>query len=128
LSRFDSWGRAYRDCPKIAYSMRPGAYGRVETPLRFRGLDRKAVLGYEVPAATSLLSRLLGLALLRRGRAGSGLLIPRCRSVHTFGMRFPLDLIFLDAGGRVIELRRSVPPCRVIRCPGAMAVLELPSP
>jgi uncharacterized membrane protein (UPF0127 family) len=108
--------------------MRPGAYGRVETPLRFRGLDRKAVLGYEVPAATSPLSRLLGLALLRRGRAGAGLLIPRCRSVHTFGMRFRIDVLFLDDQDRVIELRRAVPPCRVIRCPGAMAVLELPSP
>ena len=73
-------------------------------------------------------SRLLGLALLSRERAGPGLLIPRCRSVHTFGMRFPLDLLFLDGDGRVIDLRRAVPPCLVIRCPGAMAVLELPSP
>ena len=43
-------------------------------------------------------------------------------------MRFPIDVLFLDEGDRVIELRRAVPPCRVIRCPGAMAVLELPSP
>jgi uncharacterized protein len=86
------------------------------------------VLGFTVPVATSMSSRLLGLALLRHGRAGPGLLIPRCRSVHTFGMRFPLDLLFLDAEGRVIALRRAVPPCRVKRCPGAMAVLELRSP
>jgi uncharacterized protein len=107
--------------------MRPEAYGRVKMPLRFRGLDRRAVLGHEVPVATSLISRLLGLALLSRGRA-PGLLIPRCRSVHTFGMRFPIDVLFLDDEGRVIELRRSVPPCRVLRCRGAVAVLELPSP
>ena len=86
------------------------------------------LLGLTVPAAGTLRSRLLGLALLRRDRAGAGLLLPRCRSVHTFGMRFPLDLLFLDEEGRVIELRRAVPPGRVIRCPGAMAVLELPSP
>jgi uncharacterized membrane protein (UPF0127 family) len=97
------------------------------TPLRFRALDRKPVLGQEVPVATSLLSRLLGLAFLTRRRA-PGLLIPRCGSVHTFGMRFPIDVLFLDEDDRVIELRRAVPPCRVIRCPGAMAVLELPSP
>jgi uncharacterized membrane protein (UPF0127 family) len=86
------------------------------------------MLGSMVLVATTLRSRLLGLALLRRERAGAGLLIPRCRSVHTFGMRFPLDVFFLDAEGRVIELHRSVPPCRVMRSPAAIAVLEVPSP
>jgi uncharacterized membrane protein (UPF0127 family) len=86
------------------------------------------MLGFDVPVATSPLSRLLGLALLTRESAGVGLLIPRCRSIHTFGMRFPLDVIFLDDDGRVIDLRRAVPPGRFIRCPGAMAALELPSP
>jgi uncharacterized membrane protein (UPF0127 family) len=100
----------------------------VETPTRFRGLERHELLGFEVPVATSVPSRLLGLALLSRDRAGTGLLIPRCSSVHTFGMRFRLDLLFLDQRRRVIELRRAVPPGRFIRCSGAMAVLELPSP
>jgi uncharacterized membrane protein (UPF0127 family) len=103
-------------------------YARVMTPLRHRNLERAEVLGHEVPVADNHRSRMLGLALLRRERAGRGLLIPRCRSVHTFGMRFRIDVLFLDEGNRVIELRRAVPPCRVIRCPGAMAVLELPSP
>jgi uncharacterized membrane protein (UPF0127 family) len=97
-------------------------------PIRFRRLERAELLGFEVPVATTRVSRLLGLALLSRERAGSGLLIPGCCSVHTFGMRFPIDVLFLDAEGRVIELHRSVPPCRVLRRPGAIAVLELPSP
>jgi len=100
----------------------------VGTPLRFRPLERSGLFGLQVPVATTRPSRLLGLALLPRRRAGAGLLIPRCRSVHTFGMRFPLDLLFLDPEGQVIELRRAVPPSRLLRCPGAMAVLELPSP
>jgi uncharacterized membrane protein (UPF0127 family) len=97
-------------------------------PLRFRELERLEMLGHEVPVAATRSSRLLGLALLSRERAGAGLLIPRCRSVHTFGMRFPLDLFFLDAEGRIVELRRAVPPRRVVRCARAVAVLELPSP
>ena len=100
----------------------------VETARRFRRLPRIQLLGMAIPVAETRLSRLLGLALLTRERAGAGLLIPRCRSVHTLGMRFPLDLIFLDRDGGVLELRRGVPPGRFIRCPGAMAVLELPSP
>ena len=100
----------------------------METPVRLRRLERVELLGFDVPIAATHLSRLLGLALLDRESAGSGLLIPRCRSVHTVGMRFPLDLVFLDGGDRVIELHRRVPPGRFIRCAAAMAVLELPSP
>jgi uncharacterized membrane protein (UPF0127 family) len=97
-------------------------------PRRFHSLGRTRILGSEVPVASTFPSRLLGMALLRREHAGEGLLIPRSRSVHTFGMRFRLDIVFLDGADRVLELRRAVPPNRVARCPGAMAVLELPSP
>jgi uncharacterized membrane protein (UPF0127 family) len=108
--------------------MRREAYVGVGTAIRFRGLERIELLGLEVLVAATRVSRLLGLALLRRRRAGPGLLIPRCRSVHTFGMRFRLDVLFLDGDGRVVELRRAIPPGRVVRCSRAMAVLELPSP
>jgi uncharacterized protein len=100
----------------------------VETPYRLRGLERTELLGLELPVATTRLSRLLGLALLDRERAGPGLLIPRCRAVHTFGMRFDLDLLFLDEDRRVIEIRRSVRAGRLMRCAGAAEVIELPSP
>jgi hypothetical protein len=42
----------------------------VETPVRIRRLERVVLLGFEVPVATTRLSRLLGLALLSRERAG----------------------------------------------------------
>jgi len=94
---------------------------------RFHRLPRDRAVGVEVPVARGPLSRLLGLAWLDRGRAGSGLLIPRCASVHTFGMRFPLDLYFLDREGAVLRVRRQVPPGRIVSCRGADAVLELPA-
>jgi uncharacterized protein len=97
-------------------------------PRRFRRLDRTELFGYEVPVASTFRSRLLGLALLPSDRAGRGLLIPACRSVHTFGMRFPLDLLFLDSDHRVIEIRRDIPPCEICRCAAAAAVLEIPAP
>jgi len=59
---------------------------------RFAGLRSETVLGRRVPVADTYLSRLLGLAFLPAERAPAGLLIPRCRSVHTFGMRFPIDV------------------------------------
>jgi uncharacterized protein len=78
------------------------------------------------PVAETLLSRLLGLAFLDRRDAGIGLLIPRCRSVHTFGMRFPLDVYFLGRYGEVVDVRLGVRPFRILRRRGADAVLELP--
>jgi uncharacterized membrane protein (UPF0127 family) len=88
--------------------------------LRWRTLDS----GARVAEADTARARLLGLAFLRELPQSHGLLIPRCRSVHTFGMRFPLDLVFLDAHGRVLRVVRAVPPRRVRRQPGAYAVLE----
>lgn len=82
--------------------------------------------GNRVPVALTGRSRLLGLALLRRGRAGPGLLIPRCSSIHTLGMRFALDVAFLDGAGRVLEWC-VVPPGRVVSHRGARAVLEVPA-
>jgi uncharacterized protein len=92
-----------------------------------RDLPRLRVLGHEVRVADGFRARLLGLAWLDRGEAGDGLLIPRCASVHTFGMRFPLDLVFLDRRGAPLELHRRVPPRRLVWCRDAAAVLELPT-
>jgi uncharacterized membrane protein (UPF0127 family) len=95
---------------------------------RFAGLPVVAIAGLEVPVAVGPRARLLGLAHLDREEAEPGLLIPRCRSVHTFGMRFALDLFFLDADGEVLELRHGARPRRLVWAQsGAVAVLELPS-
>lgn len=95
---------------------------------RLARLPRAVVLGREVPVAEGLGTRLRGLAHLDREEAGAGLLIPRCSSVHTFGMRFDLDLVFIDPRGRASSIERAVPPCRFVRDRRAAAVLELPSP
>jgi uncharacterized membrane protein (UPF0127 family) len=81
----------------------------------------------DFPIAIGFRARLRGLAWRERAQAGAGLLIPRCSSVHTFGMRFELDVYFLDCDGRVLSVRRRVPPRRVLWWRGASAVLEIPS-
>jgi uncharacterized membrane protein (UPF0127 family) len=99
----------------------------IDHPRRFRRLPTALVASHRVPVAVTLLSRLLGLAMLRPERAGEGLLIPRCRSVHTFGMRFALDLTFLDAAGNAIAVHPSVPRRCVVREARADSVLEVPA-
>jgi uncharacterized membrane protein (UPF0127 family) len=94
---------------------------------RLRPLPEDEVLGFRVRIASGPRARLLGLASLAADSAGPGLLIPRCRSVHTFGMRFALDVVFLDADGRPLSAHRRVGPRRIVWDRGASAVLELPS-
>jgi len=59
--------------------------------------------------------------------AGSSLVIAPCSSVHTFSMRFAIDIIFAARDGRVLKVRRRVAPWRIAAALGAFAVIELPS-
>src|SRR6188474_582020 len=94
---------------------------------RLQHLPVAKLLGREVPVATGWRARLLGLTHLDRAQAGAGLLLPRCASVHTFGMRFRLDLYFLDENGMVVALVPAVPARRLVTRRSAAAVLERPS-
>ncbi|HKG40275.1 MAG TPA: DUF192 domain-containing protein [Conexibacter sp.] len=81
----------------------------------------------DVRCAHDPLARLLGLAGLRTLPAHAGLLLPGTRSVHTLGMRFALDLVWLDREGRVVRVDHNVRPWRVRGCRGARSVVELRS-
>jgi uncharacterized membrane protein (UPF0127 family) len=71
--------------------------------------------------------RLKGL-LGRRGLGeGEGLLIRPTSSIHTWFMRFPIDVVFLDRDLRVVRVAENVRPWRLAHARGAKLVLELPS-
>lgn len=80
--------------------------------------------GWRVAVAAATRARLLGLAGLSAIPQRTALLLPRCRSVHTFGMRFALDLIWLGRDGEVLRVDRDVPPRRHRACRRARAVVE----
>ena len=94
---------------------------------RLNRLRVTTAIDYEVRVAGDLRARFLGLAFLDRDEAGAGLLIPRCSSVHTFGMRFELDVYFLDGRFALLAVRRQTPARRVVSCRGASAVMEIPA-
>jgi uncharacterized membrane protein (UPF0127 family) len=83
--------------------------------------------GHRVAVAVTWRARLLGLAGLGVMSARDGLLLPVCRSVHTFGMRFALDLVWLGADGRPVRVDRGVPPRRARSCRRARSVVEVPA-
>lgn len=66
--------------------------------------------GIRLTVASTRRSRLLGLAGLRALGRHHALLLPRCKSVHTFGMRFPLDLVWIDGADHVVRQDSGVKP------------------
>lgn len=71
--------------------------------------------------------RLLGMTV-RQPVTADGLPLamafPRCASVHTCFMRYPLDVVFIDRGGDILRVCESVVPWRLLSCAGAFAALE----
>jgi uncharacterized membrane protein (UPF0127 family) len=59
--------------------------------------------------------------------AGSALVIAPSGAVHTFGMQFPIDLVYARRDGHVIKVRHSMPRNRLSAALGAFAVIELPA-
>ena len=75
--------------------------------------------------ATSFVRRFRGLMGVAQLAPGTGLLLPRTRSVHTHFMRFPIDVVFLDQALRIISVVPKLPPWRLARAKGSSSVLEL---
>ena len=92
-----------------------------------RNQNRGTVLGDSVAVARTRAARNTGLLKHKSLDAGHGLWIDPCPSVHTFFMKFAIDLVYLDKRLRVRKVRYAVPPWRVSGCLWARSVLELPA-
>jgi uncharacterized protein len=90
---------------------------------------RRAYLATELTLANSHWSRLRGLMCTEAASfpAGKALWIVPCRGVHTFAMRFPIDVVYLDRDKVVVHTEKGLVPWRVapVRMKAA-SVLELP--
>ena len=80
--------------------------------------------GLRLAEARTRPARMKGLARLDAMPERLALHLPRCRSVHTFTMRFPLDLIWLSGDGEPVRVDRAVAPRRLKLCLRARSVVE----
>jgi uncharacterized membrane protein (UPF0127 family) len=99
----------------------------VELCLRASNLTRHTVLADRLDVANHGANRRKGLLGRDELPVGEGLWILPCEAVHTFFMRFPIDLVYLDRKNTVKKVRSSVGPWRLSACLTAHSVLELPS-
>lgn len=56
---------------------------------------------------------------------GQGLWISPCNAVHTFGMHYAIDVVFLDAEGRILRIEHGLRPFRTATCTPASSVVEM---
>ena len=95
--------------------------------LLFANRNRATHVATQVRVAGTSLQRRRGLLDFEEFKEGSGIWILPCEAIHTFGMKFPIDSIFLDKRLRVRSVRKSLKPCRIAFCLTAHSVLELPA-
>ncbi|HVL59648.1 MAG TPA: DUF192 domain-containing protein [Burkholderiaceae bacterium] len=87
--------------------------------------DRGPAIRVPVRIALSFHDRLIGLLRHGKNRRECAVLFPRCRAIHTIGMRDAIDVAFLDRGGSVVALHERLAPWRIAVCLRAESVLEL---
>jgi len=87
---------------------------------------RGTVLAEAAEVADTSAKRRTGLLKHTGLEPGSGLWISPCEAVHSFGMKFAIDLVYLDRKKKVRKVRRQMVPRRLSACLTAHSILELP--
>jgi uncharacterized membrane protein (UPF0127 family)/CheY-like chemotaxis protein len=96
-----------------------------KAPVLILNLSRERVVCERGVVADRALARMRGLIGQRHLPEGEGLLLEPAPAIHTAFMRFPIDVVFLDAYMRVIKVVDSLPPWRSAAARSARSVLEL---
>ena len=94
--------------------------------VRVTNRTRNTVLATHLAVANSGEARRKGLLGKTQMNCGEGLWIIPCECIHTFFMRFPIDVIYVDRKLRVKKLTPDLVPWRLSGCLMAHSVLELP--
>jgi uncharacterized protein len=95
---------------------------------RVYNTTKSSCLGEQIGVADSSLRRMVGLLGKRSLAKGCGLLILPSQAIHTVGMAFPIDVLFVDKKYNVVGVREAIPPFRMTRVYWkALGVLELPA-
>lgn len=89
---------------------------------------RNSLIADDVKVAENFFSRSIGLLSKKSLSQGEGLVIKPCCSVHTFFMKFSIDVLFVGGNGNIIALYENVKPYRILPIhPTSRYVIELPA-
>lgn len=80
-----------------------------------------------IRTANTFLQRLRGLLFTDSLPEHTGLLLENCNSIHMFGMRYALDIIFVDQNFRICKIVKNLKPWHIAGCLKARHTVELPA-
>ena len=90
-------------------------------------VSRSTQIADKLVLAQTMFSRMRGLLTKKSFIPGEALILQPADSIHTFFMRFPIDVIFLDDQGKVLKIKENLVPFRLcLARRGAARVIELP--
>ena len=102
------------------------ALGRPEPHYTLQNVRSGRLVASQVELALDSPSRRRGLLGRDAFDKGSALVIAPCAAIHTFFMRFAIDVVFVTRDGRVLKTYSALARSRIAFSIGAFAVIELP--
>jgi len=81
--------------------------------MKLKNLENGQILADKLGEASSFYQRFKGLMFTKELEPGYGLLIKPCRSIHTFFMKYKLDIVHLDSHNQVVLIEEGLPPGKI---------------
>lgn len=94
---------------------------------QIRNVTRASLLGDSIDVADDRAKRNTGLLKHSGLKRGQGLWIVPCEAIHTFFMKFAIDVVYIDRKHRVRKVVRALGPWKLSMCLPAHSVVELPA-
>lgn len=92
-----------------------------------KNLNKNMSIASNVSVADAFLTRLKGLLATKQLETGKGLVIRPCTSIHTVGMNYDIDVLFVDSDDNVLKVVSNMPANRFALCRKSSYVIELPA-
>lgn len=90
-------------------------------------VTRQRTLAEQGKMAINFWSRFKGLLFTNNFSAGQGILIKPCFSIHTIGMSYCIDILFIDSADTIVKMVVGMKPYRFASCAGSAYVIEVPT-
>ena len=88
---------------------------------------RNTLIASSAGLAVNFMTRLIGLLGTKKLDKGKALVIRPCSSIHTIGMKYAIDVVFLDKQNKIVKIINDMPAGKFSLCSGSSYVIELPA-
>ena len=95
--------------------------------LIIKNITKNRIVANDAKVANDFFTRLKGLLGTRKLEEGKGLIIQPCSSIHTVGMKYAIDVLFIDKNDQILKIVMDMPAGKFSICRNSNYVVELPA-